>query len=133
MKLHKEGKKIIGFYPAFLLVLSIVVFAFLNLLWLKLLIVLPFLILFGFILWFFRIPNRPLPTQDNKVIAPADGKVVVIEKTSENEYLKEERIQVSIFMSPLNIHQNVWQESPTPACFWQVSVRLTLTGVRFRF
>jgi phosphatidylserine decarboxylase len=58
------------------------------------------------VLWFFRIPNRQLVIDDNLIIAPADGKVVVIEETEETEYFKDRRLQVSIFMSPLNVHVN---------------------------
>lgn len=62
---------------------------------------------FLFFLQFFRNPNRKIALNDKQVIAPADGKVVVVETTSEPEYFKgEERIQVSIFMSPLNVHVN---------------------------
>ncbi|NME68569.1 phosphatidylserine decarboxylase family protein [Flammeovirga aprica] len=61
-------------------------------------------ILFLLILQFFRNPRRTIPQGENLVIAPADGKVVVIEETSEEEYFNEKRIQVSIFMSPLNVH-----------------------------
>jgi phosphatidylserine decarboxylase len=55
---------------------------------------------------FFRIPDRDFYIADNKIIAPADGKVVVIEQVQENEYFKDKRIQVSIFMSPANVHVN---------------------------
>lgn len=55
---------------------------------------------------FFRIPARDFYIADNKIIAPADGKVVVIEQVQENEYFKDKRIQVSIFMSPANVHVN---------------------------
>lgn len=59
------------------------------------------------VLQFFRNPKRTIPLFDNKLVyAPADGKVVVIEKVFEEEYFKEERIQVSIFMSPVNVHVN---------------------------
>lgn len=61
---------------------------------------------FLIILQFFRHPNRTTPTNASHVIAPADGKVVVIEKTFEGEYFNDERIQVSIFMSPVNVHVN---------------------------
>ncbi len=61
-------------------------------------------ILFLLVLQFFRNPKRTIEAQPNQVIAPADGKVVVIEKTQEGEYFKDERIQISIFMSPLNVH-----------------------------
>jgi len=64
-------------------------------------------ILYGIILWFFRNPNRSVgKIDDTNVIAPADGKVVVIEKVKETEYFDDERLQVSIFMSPLNVHVN---------------------------
>jgi phosphatidylserine decarboxylase len=55
---------------------------------------------------FFRIPHRDFRIENNKIIAPADGKVVVIEQVEENEYFKDKRIQVSIFMSPANVHVN---------------------------
>lgn len=59
------------------------------------------------VMQFFRNPNRQIITpSDKKVFAPADGKVVVIEETMENEYFKDKRLQVSIFMSPLNVHVN---------------------------
>jgi phosphatidylserine decarboxylase len=64
------------------------------------------LIVFVLVVQFFRIPNRLLTTGDTKVIAPADGTVVVIEETEEGEYFKAPRRQVSIFMSPLNVHVN---------------------------
>lgn len=64
------------------------------------------LVLFILIVQFFRIPNRLLTTGDTQVIAPADGKIVVIEETTESEYFKARRRQVSIFMSPLNVHVN---------------------------
>lgn len=64
------------------------------------------LALFLFIISFFRIPNRVLKQDEQLVIAPADGKVVVIEETVETEYFKDKRLQVSIFMSPANVHVN---------------------------
>jgi len=64
-------------------------------------------VLFLLVLQFFRNPNRQiLSPNDNKIYAPADGKVVVIEEAVENEYFKDKRLQVSIFMSPLNVHVN---------------------------
>lgn len=58
------------------------------------------------IIQFFRIPNRIYNHFDNDIICPADGKVVVIEEVEETEYFKDKRIQISIFMSPLNVHAN---------------------------
>lgn len=58
------------------------------------------------VIQFFRHPTRAHTIHEDKVIAPADGKVVVIEETEENEYFKDKRIQLSIFMSPTNVHVN---------------------------
>ena len=64
------------------------------------------IILFVMVLQFFRNPQRRTVINDKHVVAPADGKVVVIEKTNEGEYFQDERIQISIFMSPVNVHVN---------------------------
>jgi phosphatidylserine decarboxylase len=64
------------------------------------------LVLFLFIVSFFRIPAREMKQDESLVIAPCDGKVVVIEETYEPEYFKDKRLQVSIFMSPANVHVN---------------------------
>jgi phosphatidylserine decarboxylase len=64
------------------------------------------LFLLLFLISFFRIPLRQLTLGENSVVAPADGKVVVIEETVDNEYFKTKRLQVSIFMSPANVHVN---------------------------
>ncbi|WP_068597666.1 phosphatidylserine decarboxylase family protein [Vaginella massiliensis] len=61
-------------------------------------------ILYGFMIWFFRNPTRNSNSSDRCVIAPVDGKVVVLEEVYEAEFLKEKCIQLSIFMSPLNVH-----------------------------
>lgn len=63
-------------------------------------------VIFLLFLQFFRNPQYAKTTGDNLVIAPADGKIVVIEETAENEYYKDQRIQISIFMSPINVHVN---------------------------
>jgi phosphatidylserine decarboxylase len=105
LKIHKEGNKIILVSLAGLLVLNFVVFqVFPAAVWLLGAVSLVF---FGFILHFFRNPNREILIPDSGVIyAPADGKVVVIEETYEGEYFKDQRVQVSIFMSPTNVHVN---------------------------
>ncbi|EPR68392.1 Phosphatidylserine decarboxylase [Cyclobacterium qasimii M12-11B] len=64
------------------------------------------ILLYLTVLQFFRNPAIPIPDNPELIYAPADGKVVVIEKTMEDEFLKEERIQISIFMSPINVHIN---------------------------
>jgi phosphatidylserine decarboxylase len=58
------------------------------------------------IIQFFRSPNRNITINDNQILSPCDGKVVVIEETEEREFLNEKRRQISIFMSPLNVHNN---------------------------
>lgn len=63
-------------------------------------------ILYFIVLFFFRSPDREVSENNNFIMAPADGKVVVIEETMENEYFKDSRIQVSIFMSPFDVHVN---------------------------
>ena len=70
-------------------------------------IVIAAFLLWFWTLWFFRIPSRVHTTGENLVVAPADGKVVVIEEVFESEYFKDTRLQVSIFMSPINVHQNL--------------------------
>ena len=101
MKIHKEGRKII-----------LIEIAILTLIWYffpELNILLVILILFTMLtIYFFRVPNRELNIKENYIYAPCDGKIVVIEKTVENEYYKDKRIQISIFMSPLNIHNNLY-------------------------
>lgn len=64
------------------------------------------IILFLLCLQFFRSPDRVMPEEENAILSPADGSVVVIEKTREDEYFDDDRIQVSIFMSPINVHLN---------------------------
>lgn len=63
-------------------------------------------VFFGFTLNFFRDPDRTPPVGERNIISPADGKVIVVKKVMENEFFKSEAIQISIFMSPLNVHVN---------------------------
>ncbi len=105
--IHKEGRSFLVLLLALLLVLNIAIDRFLSLPdWLGFSIIGVSAILFLFFLQFFRNPSRKITKGDDLVIAPADGKVVVIENTKEEEFLNSERIQVSIFMSPLNVHVN---------------------------
>jgi len=71
------------------------------------------LIFWFFFIMFFRHPKRICNATENQVIAPADGEIVVVEETTEEEYFKDKRIQVSIFMSPLNVHVNWFPTSGT--------------------
>lgn len=75
-------------------------------LWLFILLTAGVLVTFYLIVQFFRIPKRTCVFDENDIFCPADGKVVVIEEVEETEYFKDRRIQVSIFMSPLNVHAN---------------------------
>ena len=108
MTIHREGYKSIAigtlifgsinfvcwyFFSASLPLLCWVIFA-----------VTLFVLLF--LVSFFRIPNRAFTINENQLIAPADGKVVVIEETVDVEYFKDKRLQVSVFMSPANVHVN---------------------------
>lgn len=113
MYIHKEGKKIIITASVILLIIVVTAIYIPTGLLVKIILLLPFFILFLLILWFFRIPTRKTIRDENIVFAPADGKIVVIEKITESEYFKDERIQVSIFMSPLNVHQNTYPISGT--------------------
>lgn len=101
---HREGQKIILF--SFLLVGISVILAhfFIDIAWLKLTVQLIGLIAMVAILQFFRNPKRSAAKNFNEILSPVDGKVVVIEEVFEKEYFQEKRIQVSIFMSPTNVH-----------------------------
>jgi len=108
MTIHREGYRIIGVSALILVVINILCFYFFadNLEWISYSILLISIIFFLFILYFFRIPRRELTFSESKVVAPADGKVVVIEQINDTEYFHDDRIQVSIFMSPVNVHVN---------------------------
>lgn len=108
MKIHSEGNVPILIGSIILILVITCAYIFIPSLYIKIAAIIPFIIVFLLILWFFRIPNRQPVIDDKLIVAPADGKIVVIEKVLEEEYFKNERIQVSIFMSPLNIHQNVF-------------------------
>ena len=102
MKLHREGKATI--IIAFLALVLFGGAAFFFLEKYHWIVTLPLFILFGLVLWFFRVPERNILEQVANVLAPVDGKVVMIKDVEENEILKTRCIQVSIFMSPLNVH-----------------------------
>ena len=108
MIIHKEGYKSIGVAALIFGLVNIISFIFISnrypvtaqlILWTS-------VIFFFFILSFFRIPSRSLTKGESHVVCPADGKVVVIEEIFDVEYFKDKRLQVSIFMSPANVHVN---------------------------
>ena len=108
MTIHREGYQSIGIGALIFGVLNVASFTFLSasLPWLTIIIFVITLGLLLFLISFFRIPNRTLTINDQQLICPADGKVVVIEEVIDEEYFKDKRIQVSIFMSPANVHVN---------------------------
>ena len=105
MKIHKEG------YPTILIALALIglinflSFNYLSYILIKISVLLVSLIFFYLILHFFRNPTRDVKINNKHIIAPSDGKLVVVEEVFENEFLKEDCTQLSIFMSPLNVHK----------------------------
>ncbi len=100
---HKEGKQIISVATITFIFLVFLCFKFTSSFIFYFIIIVSTL-LYLFIVSFFRNPRRVTFSNDGDVIAPVDGKVVVIEEVIENEYFNDKRIQISIFMSPLNVH-----------------------------
>ena len=106
MKIHNEGKKIIPIAFFIIAVLDAAIYFFLREYLLFYLLMAGSLFLAGLIVFFFRVPERHTEKKEKHVIAPADGEIVEILKVFEKEYFKAERLQVSIFMSVFNVHQN---------------------------
>lgn len=104
--IHREGYKLIAGFFFLLALLNAVVIYFGPPMWLIYILLILSLGFWGLIIQFFRNPKRNTPKNPNQIIAPADGKVVVIEEVEEPEYFKDKRKQISIFMSPLNVHLN---------------------------
>ena len=114
MHLHREGT------PTLLLVTTVSCFGLFALMqWPVLPQPIAFVIgaalvaVWAIVIWFFRVPSRTVPSNDAHVLSPADGKVVAIEEVHEAEYFNDKRVQVSIFMSPLNVHVNYYPLSGT--------------------
>jgi len=108
MKLHKEGYKILRNEILIFAILNYVAYAYSPIMHLAYFITALTAFFFIMSLNFFRVPKRVFERKDGIVYSPCDGKVVVIEETTENEFYKDKRIQVSIFMSPLNVHNQVY-------------------------
>jgi phosphatidylserine decarboxylase len=101
---HKEGAQSILIGTVFTAVVLLLSDKFIDANWLKMTIQIIAFVLLIIILQFFRNPNRNVVLNENAILAPADGKIVVIEEVYEAEYFKEKRLQISIFMSPINVH-----------------------------
>ncbi|MCI0522795.1 MAG: phosphatidylserine decarboxylase family protein [Bacteroidales bacterium] len=114
IKIHREGYRII--FALFILLAAVNVAV--PRVWpaldtLQLVLLVGSVLFFAFILYFFRVPARHIDPDPLLIYAPADGKVVVIEETFEKEYFKDTRLQISIFMSPFNMHSNKYPISGT--------------------
>jgi phosphatidylserine decarboxylase len=107
MTIHKEGYTSIALCILFIFVLNAVIQFYLpQAIVLKWVVYILSFVLFVIIVQFFRSPSISISTDETQVLCPADGKVVVIEETEETEFLKDKRIQLSVFMSPVNVHIN---------------------------
>ena len=101
---HKEGYKIIFITLVVVIASILLIDRFVDINWLRLTLMIGMLVLLVLILQFFRNPKRQTNKQDHTAVSPVDGKVVVIEEVFEKEVFNDKRIQVSVFMSPLNVH-----------------------------
>lgn len=106
MTIHKEGYKSLTYLTIVLLLINVTIFKYDMAIWVKTICLSISGFLFLAVLQFFRNPNRKINTSKKGILCPADGEIVVIEETEETEYFKDKRIQVSIFMSPTNVHVN---------------------------
>lgn len=101
---HKEGHKIIILFLSITIIDILIVEYFIENSTLKIFIQTLSLLILVLILQFFRNPKRNTVISDDKILSPVDGKVVIIKKVFEKEYFKDERLQISVFMSPINVH-----------------------------
>jgi phosphatidylserine decarboxylase len=101
---HKEGTPSILLGIIFSTGVLLLSDKFIDTNWIKMLIQISALLVLIIILQFFRNPKRTVILNENQILAPVDGKVVVIEEVFEGEYFKDKRLQISIFMSPINVH-----------------------------
>jgi phosphatidylserine decarboxylase len=113
MKIHRQGHKIIFIIFCVYSIILFIVFNYIKNPVVSPVVSILFVFSFLFVIWFFRAPKRILRNDENLVYASADGKVVAIEEITEDEYFKDTRIQISIFMSPLNVHVNYYPVSGT--------------------
>ena len=109
MTIHKEGFKTIAIATLIFGAINLALFWFFSAAYLWVCIAVFFILLFLllFVVSFFRIPNRVQTLNEQHILSPCDGKVVVIEETTDPEYFNGKRLQVSIFMSPANVHVNL--------------------------
>jgi len=106
IRIHPEGRKILFYLLLILAGINLAIFFLSGNEWVHNISLIISIIIYVLVLQFFRNPKRYTHVDPEKVIAPADGKIVAIEEIEEEEYFKDKRIQISIFMSPLNVHVN---------------------------
>lgn len=107
MTIHKEGKNLLFYLMVVLIAINVgIIYLWPQMVNLQNIVIILSIFFYLIILQFFRSPNITIDENPNNVLAPADGKVVVIEKTHEGEHFNDDRIQISIFMSPVNVHIN---------------------------
>lgn len=106
MQIHKEGKKIIPYAFAAILIINILIYLTLKNHLIFYFLIATSLFLTGLVVFFFRVPERKIIQSENQILSPADGEIVEILKIVEKEFFNKERIQISIFMSIFNAHQN---------------------------
>jgi phosphatidylserine decarboxylase len=106
MNIHKEGILILVIAFALTVGINYAVSSFTHNMLAEIITALVTIPVFLLMVWFFRNPSRPVVPDESLILCPADGKVLVIRKTIEKEYFKDERWQISVFMSPLNVHVN---------------------------
>ena len=106
MKFHKAGKRTISYFTVIFVVLLLLLFFFFSDNAIRLVAGGSFAVIYFLVIQFFRYPQRTIVKNENLIISPADGKICEIKETIETEYLKTKCLQVSIFMSPTNVHIN---------------------------
>ena len=116
MKIHREGHLIILIVIILLISLNTFIFYFINYLSIKYSLLFSSVAILGLVINFFRVPNRNVIINDDHIIAPSDGKLVVMEEVIESEYLNKKCVQLSIFMSPLNVHKQWYPTNGVVEC-----------------
>lgn len=112
MKIHKEGYKIIIYTTLICIAAVVVINVFFPLqTYYHLAVYLGIFVIFGIVVRFFRIPDRPMQSDPDIILSPADGTIVAIEEVLETEFFNDTRLQVSVFMSPNNVHVNLYPVS----------------------
>ena len=106
MKFHKAGKRTISYFTATFAALILLLYLFVSDSTIRLVLGGSFAVIYILVIQFFRYPQRKIVQDENVIISPADGKICEIKETIETEYLKTKCLQVSIFMSPTNVHIN---------------------------